>query len=242
MSPLVPQLDAVIDEFMARMRRDPIFSAMLDGTVSKEHLIGVYTEVWHCIQETPRALAAAGQTIAAYASDDPAFAGEVYARFKGPIYAEMLKEFREHVSEETGHDDWMLTDLVALGVPEERVRASSPGRAMNAYLAVLRHTARSQTPIGVWGQAYVLEGLTHTFWEPALKAIRAKSIIPNIDNAAYCVDGHVVADRGHRAEARRRLALLDDPRDQEALLFNARATMETWGNLTHELLHGTPGT
>lgn len=236
MSQLVPQLEAVLDQFNARLRADPVFAAMLNGTATREQLTWVYTQVWHCIQETPRALRAAAETIAAYASGDPRYAGEEYQRFKTPFYAGLLAEMREHSSEETGHDDWMKEDLVVLGVPAEEVERSRPAPAMAAYLAVLRHAARSRTPLGVWGQAYVLEGLTHTFWGPAADALVARAAITEIGKAVYCIRGHQKADVGHRAEAQRRLASLEDRRDQEAVLFNARATMETWGGLTHDLL------
>jgi hypothetical protein len=236
MSQLVSQLDAILDDFRARMEDDPIFGAMLRGTASREHLAGVYGEVWHCIQETPRALSAAGQTLRKYAENPDRYPEEEFQRYRTPFFRALIAEFAEHTEEETGHDDWMKDDLGKLGVPAVDVERSQPGPAMTAYLAVLRHTARSRTPIGVWGQAYILEGLTHAFWAPAANAMVADGRIPRIADAVYCIRGHEVADLGHRKEAQRRLASLRDERDQEAVLQNARATVHTWGGLTLDIL------
>lgn len=236
MSTLVPQLDALLDSFVHDLEADPVFGAMAAGTLSRERLIGVYTEVWHCIQETPRALRAAAQTLQRIADDPVRYPGEEFERYRTPSYRALFAELGEHEHEETGHDDWMKTDLVRLGVAAEEVERSRPGPAMTAYLAVLRHTARSRTPIGVWGQAYMLEGLTARFWGPAADALVKAAAIPGIGDAVYCIRGHQVADVGHREEARRRLAALRDERDQEAILQNARATVQTWGQLGFDVL------
>ena len=236
MSDLVQRLDGLLDQFTSRLGRDPLFGAMLSGTIMREPLIGVYTEIWHCLRETPHALRAAGQSIALYAGAEPRYSGEEYARFKTPFYARLRAEFRHHTEEETGHDDWMKSDLCALGVPAEVTERSQPGPAMTAYLALIRHAARSRAPVGVWGQAYLLEGIASTFWPSVVRAMLSGARVPNIDAALSCIRGHLEADVEHRDEARRRLAALEHPHDQEAILFNARATIETWGELSQDVL------
>jgi pyrroloquinoline quinone (PQQ) biosynthesis protein C len=236
MSDIVVELDAIQDRFISELRGDPVFGAMMRGRVTREVLIAAYTEIWHCVRETPLALGQTARTIALYASDDPRFSGEQYARFKTPFYAEILAEMSGHSEEEIGHDHWTLSDIVNLGGDPEAVRRSQPRPAMAAYLAVFRHTAVSRTPVGVWGTAYVLEGLGELVDGPMAEALIKHSGIPNIEKAVWGLQGHAEADVGHREAARRRLRIFADHRDRESILRNAQTTAATWGGFGHDVL------
>ena len=107
---------------------------------------------------------------------------------------------------------------------------------MAAYLAVFRHASVSPTPVGVWGTAYVLEGLGELVDGPMAEALIKHSGIPNIEKAVWGLQGHAEADVGHRDAARRRLRSFTDRRDQEAILRNAQMTAATWGGFGHDVL------
>jgi len=107
---------------------------------------------------------------------------------------------------------------------------------MSAYLAVFRHAAVGRTPLGVSGQAYMLEGLGPLLWAKTVENLRRRSNIPNIAQAVYCLASHAEVDRHHREEARRRLVGFTDRRDYDAIVFNARATIDTWGGLSFDII------
>jgi hypothetical protein len=233
---LLNELDALLDRFIARLRSDRVIGTLVDGSITREHLVFVYTQIWHCIHETPRSSAAAARTIELYAGDDPRFQGEPFARFKSQDYAAMAGMLKQQVRQEGGHDTWILADLVALGVPADEVKRSQPGPSIAAYLGVLRQTVVGPTPIGKWGQAYLLEGIGPTVWHDAVKHTLSRSTIPNIANAMKCLAGHAESDVDHLASARRYLGNVGDARDQEAILYNARVTLETWSGIGHDAL------
>jgi len=233
---ILNELDCLQDLFISRLRADPLFGALIEGTISQAHLCAVYQEIWHCVCETPRSLAAAAKTLSLYRSSGARFSGEEFARFRTPFYGAILEELETHAREERGHDDWMMSDLVALGADAEAVRRSQPGPAMSAYLAVFRHAAVGRTPLGVSGQAYMLEGLGPLLWAKTVENLRRRSNIPNIAQAVYCLASHAEVDRHHREEARRRLVGFTDRRDYDAIVFNARATIDTWGGLSFDII------
>jgi hypothetical protein len=107
---------------------------------------------------------------------------------------------------------------------------------MAAYVAGFRHAAHSPTPLGVAGQAWILEGISERRWTIAVPNLLARSKIPGIDRAVSCLALHAEADIGHCARARARLARITDPRDQTAILHNARLTIETWGLVGREIV------
>lgn len=236
MTGLLDQLDALQREFNARVIEDPILGGIVDGSISRAELIAVYREIWHCARQTPVVLGIAARSFELLGSEDPRFAGPEYARFKTPLYRALERELWEHSAEERGHDDWMLGDLVALGDDAAAVRGSSPGPAMAAYIACFQHAARGPAPLGVAGQAFILEGVGVQLWGDAVETLIARSPIPEIADAVVFLRRHAVIDVEHCARARERLARLEDPRDRAAIVYNARATVESWGRIGHDIL------
>lgn len=236
MSDLIEDLDDLLRELVSRLEGDPVFGRLMDGTISRRHLVYLYTQIWHCLGVSTPALRAAGDSIARYGGDDPRFSGEAFARFKTPLYETLSAELRAHGQEEAGHDDWMCDDLVALGVPAAEVARSARGPAMSAYVAGIWNAALGPAPLGVAGQAYMLEGISELCWVRATSNLVAARRIPGIEHAVFCLREHGELDVGHCAKARSRLRRITDPRDQAAIVFNARLTIETWGRIGHEAL------
>jgi hypothetical protein len=236
MNDFIDQLEQIEHQFIARLKGDPVVSRLLAGTISRPHLVAFYTQIWHCVRETPPALGNAARSMKLYAGDDPRFAGPAFARFKSEAYRELIDEMSRHEREEEGHDDWMMSDLNALGVSAEEVRNSRPLPSMAAYVATIRHASLGPAPVGVWGQAYVLEGVSAKLWAGAVKNLVERSGIPNVENAVYCLKQHAITDVGHRGEDQARLRLFTDPEDRAAIVFNARATHESWGRVGQDIV------
>lgn len=130
----------------------------------------------------------------------------------------------------------MQADLAALDFSAAQLQRSTPGAAMAAYVAGIRHAASSPTPAGVAGRAWILEGISERRWGLAVERLLSRSRIPGIGEAVSCLALHAEADIGHCERARARLRRIEDPRDQTAILHNARWTIKTWGLVGHEIL------
>ncbi len=230
------RLEQLLDEFVARLDADPVFGSLINGTITAPRLTRVYEQIWHCLKSSTPALRAAGDSIALYGTEDPAFAAEPFARYKTDLYRDLAGELRRHGDEESGHDDWMQADLAALDFSAAQLQRSTPGAAMAAYVAGIQHAASSPTPAGVAGQAWILEGISERRWGLAVERLLSRSRIPGIGEAVSCLALHAEADIGHCERARARLRRIEDPRDQTAILHNARWTIETWGLVGHEIL------
>ncbi len=239
MSDLIEQLEALSAQLAAQLEEDPVFGPLLRGTPTRAQLIGIYDEIRQGAKHVPAMLRAAGESMRLYGSDDARFADARWARFKTPYLQQMAKELAAHGDEESGHDAWLASDLGELGVSREALERSQPGPAAKAYIAMFWAAALSPTPVGVWGIAYVLESLGEKVAGRIVKNLIAHSQLPNIRNAVSFFGGHAESDVGHMDAARRRLRGFTDPADQEAVLLHARATLETWGRMGHDVYRQT---
>ena len=240
MSNIIQQLDDMTRRLVAQLDADPVFGALLAGRSNVRHLIGIYDQIRHGAAQVPTHFRVAAESIRLYGSADPRFANARYERFKTPLYQEFADEIVRHAGEESGHDQWLADDLRALGVSNYELATSTPLPAAAAYLTQFRAAAVGPCPIGVWGIAYVLEGLGETIAGPIADNLRKFSGIANVDNAVSFFARHGEADVGHMEAARARLRRVASSEDLDAILFQARATLETWGRMGHDVARTNP--
>ncbi|MFT3772750.1 MAG: iron-containing redox enzyme family protein [Minicystis sp.] len=156
-----------------------------------------------------------------------------YVRWSGPLLARTAEGLRrrgaypwlialveQKTAEEAPHHAWALADLRRLGGNVEEVRSSSPPAAVSAYVHWSLTMAEEGSPAFL-GAAYTLELISMHRAKTAARNLCACRAIPGIERAVTFLDGHGDADVDHIAELSEVLRRIDDPRDQEAILFSA---------------------
>src|SRR5215212_640831 len=66
--------------------------------------------------------------------------------------------FETHIGEERGHDEWLLEDLVSLGVAREEVLARPPSANVAALVGAQYYWIEHYHPVALLGYIALLEG------------------------------------------------------------------------------------
>jgi pyrroloquinoline quinone (PQQ) biosynthesis protein C len=74
------------------------------------------------------------------------------------VAAGMIEYLERHIEEERGHDQWLLEDLEALGVPARDVWARAPATSTARAVGAQYYWIRHHHPVALLGYIAVLEG------------------------------------------------------------------------------------
>ena len=126
----------------------------------------------------------------------------------------------EHMQEESGHEQWVVNDLDAVGVGQEFTRAHQPAvftLALNGYnywAADRRH------PCSVLGMMYALEVIASVYGGPFASAIK-ESLLLEGERGVSFINSHATLDAEHMAELRLVLNMVLDDAAREAIVESA---------------------
>jgi pyrroloquinoline quinone (PQQ) biosynthesis protein C len=192
--------------------------AIFGGHADRELYAAFLQETWHYVRHSSATLRLSGERMHKLGQH-------------GPLADLLIEKSKE----EGGHDLWALSDLAALGVPEQAVRATSPSPAVAAYNAWTMYTASSRFPVAFLGVAYVLENLAVERAAVGADAMRKTGSIANIAAAVKFLAGHGEADVGHVAELENVLRHVTDPADLDAILGSAVAARLMYAGMAANL-------
>ncbi|WP_438007368.1 iron-containing redox enzyme family protein [Sorangium sp. So ce321] len=214
----ITTLDQEVAALLTRLDVDPAAHRLYDGTATAAEYAAFLEQIYHYVRWTRPLCAKAGARLGARCTGDP---GETGAADGRGILADLLLRKAE---EESGHEQWALDDLAALGRDPEAVVRAEPAPATQAYIAWSRYTAEAGAPEAFLGTAYVLEALSvHRAGDVAAR-LMARARIPGIAGAVRFLQGHADADQGHVRELAELLATIPCPAAREAILLSARVT------------------
>lgn len=134
----------------------------------------------------------------------------------------------EHMHEETGHENWVLNDLEAIGVAPAASRAHAPSvhtLALNGYnywAADRRH------PCSVLGMLYALEVIASVYGGPFAAAIREALLLEGQQGVSF-IDSHATMDAQHMAELR---TVMNRIKDEDALAAVVESTRVNFHHFT----------
>lgn len=131
-----------------------------------------------------------------------------------PVCARLGPYFRLHAAEEHGHDQWVLQDLEALGVPREQTLARIPSAWAASLVGAYHYWVRYAHPVALMGYLIGLEWTSPRL--AFIEGIGARGGVPM--EAFTCALNHARLDPGHRAEMEQVLDDLSLDPGQEALL------------------------
>lgn len=126
-----------------------------------------------------------------------------------------------HLHEETGHEDWVLNDLEAIGVTRADARAHEPSLHTLSLVGYNYWAADRRHPCSVLGMLYALEVVASVYGGPFAAAIREALLLEG-DHGVSFIASHATMDAQHMAELREVLNRVDDAAAQAAVVESVR--------------------
>ncbi len=173
----------------------------LAGRIGRETYIAYLTEAYHHVRHTVPLMQAARERL------DPA-----HHRF-----AEALDEY---ITEETGHEQWILNDIRHAGGDAAAVKNGQPGIETELMVAFAYDYIARVNPMGFFGMVFVLEGTSTQLATKGAEAVRASL---NLPAAAFSyLTSHGSLDAEHILFLKRLMDSVEDEADQTAIIHMAR--------------------
>jgi len=118
----------------------------------------------------------------------------------------------DHMQEESGHEEWVMNDLGAVGVTPDVVRAYEPSVHMLALNGYNYWAADRRHPCTALGMMYALEVIASVYGGPFTAAIK-ESLLLEEERGISFISSHATMDAEHMAELR---VVLNTVNDEEA--------------------------
>jgi len=140
----------------------------------------------------------------------------------------------EHMHEESGHEEWVVNDLEAVGVKREAVgdhRPSVHTLAINGYnywAADRRH------PCSVLGMLYTLEVVASVYGGPFSTAVKERLLLEGERGVSF-VGSHATMDAEHMAELRVLLNTIHDHDAREAIVESTEVNFHHFTRMVEAL-------
>jgi pyrroloquinoline quinone (PQQ) biosynthesis protein C len=126
----------------------------------------------------------------------------------------------EHMQEEKGHEEWVLNDLLAVGVAREASLAHQPEPHTLALVGYNHWAADRRHPCSVLGMLYALEVIASVYGGPFASALKERLLLED-DRGVSFINSHATLDAEHMAQLREILNLLDDDASRDAVVESA---------------------
>ena len=123
----------------------------------------------------------------------------------------------EHMEEEKGHEEWVMNDLEAVGVPRASALDHPPTPFTRALVGDNYWAADRRHPCSVLGMLYTLEVIASVYGGPFASAIK-ESLLLEGERGVSFINSHATMDAKHMAELRVILNTLESADAQEAVI------------------------
>ncbi len=182
MLPFFAELVTVTDEDRRAFETHPVVVAAVADGMNVERYRALLLELYHVVWHFNPVCAAAASRM-----DDE------WQTIRHFLY--------RHMHDETGHEEWVLNDLEAVGTARADARAHSPSvhtltlNGYNYWAADRRH------PCSVLGMLYSLEVIASVYGGPFASAIRESLLLEGSSGVSF-IDSHATMDAQHMADLR----------------------------------------
>jgi pyrroloquinoline quinone (PQQ) biosynthesis protein C len=201
----------------ARLIAAPIIIEAFSGRVSRAQYLAFLTQAYHHVRHTVPLLMSCGGRL--------------------PARLEWLRDAVAHyISEELGHQEWILNDIDAAGGDAEAVRHGQPAFETELMVSYAYDTIQRRNPVGFIGMVYVLESTS-----VALASQVASVLSPSLDlpkKAFTYLTSHGSLDISHMDDFRALVNRLDDPADRAAVIDSAQRFLRLYGDVIRALPTG----
>ena len=201
MTPLFPELIARTDEARRDFETHPVVLDAVANGMSVERyrklMLELYHVVWHF---NPITAAAASRVL------------DSNRQVRYFLYG--------HMHEESGHEEWVMNDLAAVGVERAAALAYAPSFHVMALNGYNYWSADRRHPCSVLGMMYTLEVIASVYGGPFASAIR-ESLLLEGDRGVSFISSHATMDAQHMADLRVVLNTVTDKVAHEAVVESA---------------------
>ncbi len=188
------------------------------GRISRDTYVAYLTEAYHHVSHTVPLLTAARDRM-----------DEAHAPFRAALEA--------YISEETGHEQWILNDIARSGGDAEAVRTGAPRASTELMVAYAYDYVSRINPMGMFGMVYVLEGTSI-----ALATHGAGAVASSLGLGPECfsyLSSHGSLDQEHMKFFEGLVNTVTDPADQAAILHVARRVFVLFAGMFRSIPHET---
>lgn len=207
---------AFFDELEAATFRDrlrflqiPQVRAGIAGTITRRTYVDYLHQAWHHVRHTVPLLEA--------------------TRARLLHRPDLLAALDEYISEETGHDEWILADIAAAGGDADAARASAPAPATAAMVDYAYRCIEQENPVSFFGMVYVLESVSVALATRGASAVAANLGLP--PEAFTYLTSHGALDQDHMAFFARLVNRLERADDKAAIVRMAREMFGLFGGV-----------
>jgi len=152
------------------------------------------------------------------------------AKTPDPTYRDALLSY---IEEERGHDEWVLSDIAALGGDADRTRRMPPGRACQIMVGYAYYAIEWISPYAMLGMVHVLEGMSAQLAGHAAEALRRQFGASDGKGFVY-LTSHGALDQEHTAFFHELVDSL--PAEAAAPIIDAAGMMyQLYGDIFREL-------
>ncbi len=191
-----------------RLMSMPILQRALRGEVTREDYLAFLGQAYQHVKHTVPLLMGCGHRL--------------------PDRLDWLREaMGEYISEETGHERWILDDIRAAGGDAEATRDADPLPATELMVAYAYDMVSRRNPVGFLGMVFVLESTSAQIANRAANVIRSALGLPA--EAFRYLTSHGTLDLEHVAFYRKLVDRLDQPGDQAMLVHSANMFYRLYG-------------
>jgi len=188
----------------------PVIRQTMQGVVSLQTYTAFLAEAYHHVKHTVPLLMSCG--------------GRLPERL-GWLRAAVA----EYISEEIGHEEWILNDIRATGADPEAVRNGLPAIATELMVAYAYDTVMRNNPAGFFGMVFVLEGTSITLATNAATIIKDKLGLP--PQAFSYLQSHGSLDLEHMGFFEKLMNRVEDSGDRQAIIHAARIFYRLYGDI-----------
>jgi hypothetical protein len=153
------------------------------------------------------------------------------------VAALLVPYLTQHIEEETGHDEWLVEDMQALGLSRSDVLSRPPSRAVAALIGSQYYWVLHTHPVALLGYVTVVEGTPVK--AETLDYLVSEVGIPRA--ALRTLYLHAELDIGHGADADHFLDSLPLTAEQSRLVgLSAMHSVEQLSTILDELVQSSP--
>ncbi|WP_043765006.1 TenA family transcriptional regulator [Algiphilus aromaticivorans] len=182
------------------MRDIPLIRAALDGSITRDAYIAYLTQAYHHVRHTVPLMMSCGAHLGAQRS------------WVQPLLA-------EYITEETGHEHWILDDIRACGADADALTATGPNAQTELMVAYAYDGIQRHNPMHFFGMVYVLEGTSTALALGAADGIQKALKLPA--SAVRYLRSHGAVDQEHIRFFADLVNRVDERADQDAILHAA---------------------
>ena len=208
--PFFDQLQARTAPARAELFALPVIRECLAGRVSREQYLAFLAQAYHHVRHTVPLLMACGGRL-----DD--------------AHGWLRAAIDHYIGEETGHEEWILSDIAASGGDPAAVRASAPAPATELMVAYAYDYIARRNPVGFFGMVHVLEGTSQALATHAAQAMRGGLGLP--PEAFTYLTSHGSLDQEHVRFFAGLMDRLEAPTDQDAVVHVANMISRLYGDI-----------